>query len=443
MKYTRDLQVKGRYDVIVIGGGTAGVMAAVAAHRENAKVLIIEQFGGLGGSASMSLVMPLMSIYIKGKTGHSRLSNELSERMRALGGMNGNDHYFDPLLLQKALEDMTIGCDVLYHTTLVDCVVENGEISAIIVANKDGLSVYQAKCYIDATGDADVAYKAGVECRSGNPKDGTNQPVSLRFEMAGIDMEAVKTQLLEHGIDFSGYFDMNFPFISNLLQQAYKENILTEQDIEYVQAFPIPGRNDAMSFNCPELAPSVRVNSIENLSRYQREGKSAVIRMRNFFKKYIRGFENSYITSIAPMVGIRESRRINARYVMHVEDVLTYRKFEDAIVSTNYPLDVHGENEEAEGLSEAYEKMLPETEKYWQIPFRVMIAENISNLLVAGRSAGFDFLTQSAARIQLICRAMGEAAGVCAGYLVKEDKVNFHVMNLSEVMPRVQNVLEK
>jgi hypothetical protein len=135
------------------------------------------------------------------------------------------------------------------------------------------------------------------------------------------------------------------------------------------------------------------------------------------------GFEQSYVTQQAPMVGVRESRRIDAVYNMQIMDVLSYRKFDDAIISCNYMIDVHGVDDVTLGLK--YDLSVPPELRYWQVPYRCLVAKKTDNLLVAGRCAGLDFRAQSAARIQLVCRAMGEAAGLACA-LAQQQQIGLH-----------------
>ena len=262
-----------------------------------------------------------------------------------------------------------------------------------------------------------MALLAGVDCETGDDR-GINQPVSLRFEMAGVDYERFHAYMRELGSRDEKYFAMNSPGMHDILQAAETDGILTQQDIVYFQAFGVPGKPDAMSFNCPELATQAGVADAAFLTKKQLEGKQAILRLRRFLRERIPGFANAYITEIAPFVGIRESRRVEAEYVMTIQDILSYRKFPDAIAKSCYPLDVHGVGDSQLGLR--YDDSLPEAERYWEVPFRCMVARGVSNLLVTGRCAGFDFRAQSAARIQLICRSMGEAAGISCALAQRE-----------------------
>lgn len=430
------IPVFNQYDTVVLGGGTAGAFAGIAAARRGSRTLIIEQFGTLGGSATVGLVLPLMSLHIKNYNGHCPLSAELVERLRKLGGVEEDDNYFDPVMMQMALEDMVTesGCDILYYTALVDAVRKNRTVTHIVVNNKNGLAAYKAKCFIDCTGDADLVKITGAPFESGNHNH-VNQPVSLRFDMAGIDFERFHTYMRSLGNDQHKYFALNTPGMKEIIHKAYTDGVLTEQDACYFQAFGIPGRPDGMNFNCPELTTKENVVDAEFMTQKQLEGKKAILRLRTFLQKYIPGFENAYITNIAQLVGFRESRRIEAEYKLTIEDVLAYRKFPDGIAASHYPVDVHGVEDVTLGLK--YQHDVPPEKQYWEVPFRVMIPKALDNVLTAGRCAGMDFRAQSAARIQPTCRSMGEAAGIAAALAVQSDAVCFREMDGTRIRKEI------
>lgn len=318
---------------------------------------------------------------------------------------------------------------------VVDAVLEDRTITHVIVNNKNGLAAYKAKCFIDCTGDADLIKLVGASYQSGN-HNRVNQPVSLRFDMAGIDFERFHAYMHSLGNDQYKYFAMNTPGMKDIIRKAYEDGVLTEQDACYFQAFGIPGRPDGMNFNCPELTTKENVVDAEFMTQKQLEGKKAIIRLRKFLRDYIPGFENAYITSIAQLVGFRESRRIEAEYMLTIEDVLTYRKFPDGIAASHYPIDVHGVDDVSLGLK--YQHDVPADEQYWEVPFRVMIPKTLDNVLTAGRCAGMDFRAQSAARIQPTCRSMGEAAGIAAAMAVKNEAVRFNEIDGTAVRREIR-----
>lgn len=432
----KEIPVIGQYDAVIVGGGTAGAVAAISCARENLSTLVVEQFGAMGGSQTLALVTPIMPNGIKDNPVTSAISEEICDRMIKYGfGVDSAQKqyprwyrgWFDPLILKVVLEEMVVesGCEIFYHTTLIDAIKENNVIQYAVIHNKGGLAAVKAKCFIDCTGDADVAYLAGVPVQSGNSK-GINQAVSLRFQMTNIDLERFGSYLeslgqkMETSYPFfhtAGAKGYNRLTLTRLLEEKYREGALTEKDIKYFQVFSVPGKPKDLAFNCPELGGRANVIDSRNLSEKQIEGKSAIMRLSRFLKENVPGFEEAYICSIASMIGIRESRRIIAEYQLKIEDVLSYAKFPDGIAVSNYPVDVHGAGE---GIKYEY-KDVEESERYYEVPYRSLVAVGVDNLLVAGRCIGADFVAQSSVRVQHTCRATGEAAGIAAALALQNE----------------------
>jgi len=196
--------------------------------------------------------------------------------------------------------------------------------------------------------------------------------------------------------------------LEKVFRKGVDNNYLKEEDGNYFQAFSVPGMEGVMSFNCPEIPGVSDALSIKDLSNARIKGKEMVNRLHKFLVDFCPGFENSYIQEVAPMIGVRESRRICGNYILSAEDYNERKKFEDAIAKTAYPIDVHGLNENDIKISKLNKG------EYFEIPYRSLITEGINNLLVVGRSISSTFIIQSAIRIQPTCRATGEAAGLAA-----------------------------
>ncbi len=414
----KTIPIDGSYDVIVAGGGTAGAYAAISAAMEGMSVLLIEQSGCLGGMSTLGMVSPIMPNYIEGHPAgklnrNTRLRGELTQWLIDNSDYDDDHHciFFNPIHLPVALEYMMTkyGAEILYHTTLVDVIKENLSVTHAIVYNKGGLSAIEGKVFIDCTGDADLCSMAGVKTYSGN-SIGLNQNISLRFEMAQVDIPTYyafmnKIENSEGGRDA-------------FMRQKYEEGYLREQDIYHFQTFEIKGKPNSLAFNCPELGRDVNVIDPHYMSRQQIEGKQAVMKLAKFCKECIAGFENAFVTQISPILGIRDSRRIDAEYMLTSDDVYSYRKFWDGIAVSNYPLDAHGERNYGQGIGQ-YDKTVPTNEQYYEIPLRSLVPRCVDNVLCAGRCAGTDFFTQSTTRIQHTCHYMGEAAGIAASIAAK------------------------
>jgi len=423
----KQIPIVEEYDVVVIGGGTSGAVAAISSGRENLKTLVIEHFGSLGGSQTMGLVTPMMHNHLEGNPYSSAIDEEICDRMIECGyGMEarGNKGLFDPQMLKVILEEMVIesGSDILYHTSVIDVIRDDNKIKALLIHNKDGITAIKAKCFIDCSGDADVVKYAGLPFESGD-KDGINQAVSLRFNMSNINIDKFGDYLESIGQKGRNEYpnfhtavtrDGNWP-MNTLFEQKCEEGILNEDDLKYFQVFSVPGKPYDLSFNCPELGGQKNVADAKYLTNKQIQGKKAIIRLTKFLNEFVPGFEEAYISDIASMVGIRESRRVIAEYQFKTQDVLGYIKFEDGILQSNYPLDVHGGDDNFQ-----YVEKDP-SQAYFELPYRSLVVKDIDNLLVAGRCIGADFLAQSTIRVQQPCRAMGEATGIAAKIAIQNN----------------------
>ncbi|MCX7597547.1 MAG: FAD-dependent oxidoreductase, partial [Armatimonadetes bacterium] len=254
------------YDVVVAGGGTAGSVAAVAAAREGARVLCFEQFGALGGTSTLGLVTPLMPFRIGDRWLVRGIHEEIVEATRRASD-DGDGIFFNPERLKYVLEELAVeaGVELLYHTVATAAHVEDGRLVAVEVHNKSGRHILEAACFIDATGDADIAAYADVPFESGRPEDGLNQSASLRFIMAGVDWDALTAWLNEPGVGgqpprlhlgFTRDREV-YPWMEELLERAVADGVFVDDEAGYFQFFTLPGRPGEAIFNCPRL---LRIN---------------------------------------------------------------------------------------------------------------------------------------------------------------------------------------
>ena len=429
------IPVTDRVEVLVAGAGTAGTFAGIASARMGAKTLIIEQYGAAGGSQTMALVTPVMPTGISGEPQSSALAVEVGKRLEQNHSAIDDGSWFDPLALKLILDDMIedSGCDILYQTTLVGVIKESNHIKYAVVYNNDGIHAIEAEIFIDCTGDGHLSNMSGAHYMSGND-EGLNQAISLRFRMTNVDIPSFNQYLIDMGDkhtfrkseDKNGqkfhaaavYHVYKFP-LTRIFEEAYAKGLMTLQDIKYFQCFSTPGKPLDLCFNCPSMESSTNTLDARHLSDKQREGRKAVRRITDFLIKNIPGFEEAYLCEIAPMLGIRDSRRITAEYILTGQDVLNHARFDDYIAVSNYPMDVHDA-----GYKEYGEKRYKDCdtkEHYYHVPLRSLIVKGLDNLFVAGRCIGADFLAQSTIRIQFTCRATGEAAGISAALAVKKE----------------------
>jgi hypothetical protein len=419
------------WDVIVVGGGTAGAIAGIKAARAGARTLVVEALGSLGGSGTNAQVTPLMRNVSSGVNLNQGITDELKRRLIERGDgavdANNNDNWFNPEGMKYVLERMLVesGGEVLYHTQFVAPELEGERVGSIVVHNKDGLVRLRAKAFIDATGDADVAVRAGAPFQAGEAGTGLHQAMSLRFIMGGVDLERLCAFLARHGQGQESTRFMHFWMVwgknaslEGLFRQGVTDGLLLERDGDYFQGFSVPGMPGCISFNCPRLGADINDGADAwTLSKAQVDGKAAIDRLLNFLRARFDGCEEAFIASYAPMVGVRETRRIAGEYVLTLEDILECRTFDDAICRNHYPVDIHTPRGKLLYHERNGDYPYFKPEAFHEIPFRALIPLTLENLLVPGRCASATFEAQSAIRVQQNCHSMGEAAGLAAAWM--------------------------
>lgn len=403
-------------DIVISGGGLSGVAAAIAAARMGSDVLLIERYGFVGGMATAGLVNPFMPYwewkpnYIcdMQKQVNAGIYEEILQELMKVGGLHNDRQVFDEEFLKLVLDRMLskYGVKRLYHTIVIDVLTENNHIKAIEIANKSGKSKIEAKYFIDTTGDADVAYRAGCEYRSGREEDGKCQPMTLCCRIANVD---------------KALLDMNEV---NEKYKAAKERGEIKNPREDILVFSHMAEN-ILHFNSTRILNRSAVDA-QDLTEAEAEGREQVNELFNFLKNNFKAFANSIMVMTAPQIGIRETRRIVGDYTITGDDILNAAKFEDSIARGTYPLDMHSPTGEGGVM-----KFIPNHE-YYTIPYRALIPKGIDNLIVAGRPISSTHEAHSAYRVMPICTCIGEGAGVAAGIAVKEN-CSFRQVNVKEI----------
>lgn len=404
MNTTQTLQPKsisGSYNVIVAGGGLAGVMAAVASAREGMRVLLVEKYGFLGGMATAGLVNPFMNFYERG--GHGVLANSglflnLLLRMNALGGTRTPHaasymEEFMKLALDRICTEY--GVKVLFHALVSDVDRNAGEIKNITVSTCSGNIKLTAPVFIDATGDADLSAFAGLEYKLGRDEDGLCQPMTLCFRLGNVDWNR---------------YDRNKA--DCLYKEMQKQGII-KNPRENILVFTLPVEN-IMHLNTTRIVGLNPVDA-EDLSASEMTAREQVYEMYKFMKENIAGLENCALLMSAPEIGIRESRRIVGRYEITREDLLGTKKFDDRIARGTYDIDIHNPS----GSGTVIEH-IPDND-FYTIPYRALIPRNAGNLIVAGRPISSTHAAHSSFRVMPITTCIGEAAGAASSLAVKHN----------------------
>ena len=407
-----------RYDVAVIGGGFAGVAAAIAATREGSSVLLIDKGNSLGGAAVNCLVNPFMPYSTKINGVDTELSagifKTICEKLMERNAMKGGSFLEEEL--KFILNNMVIeaGVDLLFHANIFE-VSRNGEvIESISLATKNGITRVEADYFIDATGDAQVAFVAGCPTVLGRPGDNLCQPMTLCFRLGNVDVDA---------------FMASRPSLRSEHKAALAAGEL-KNPRENILVFKTPIPN-VLHFNTTRVVKHDPTSPVD-VTRAEIIAREQVYEIYDFMKKHADGLENSFLMMTAAEIGVRESRMIVGDYVLTEADCRAFLKFDDSVAACNYDIDIH--NPEGSGTSHYY---FPEGE-YYTIPYRSLIPQNASNMLVAGRCISSDHGAQASYRIMPTVCCIGEAAGCAIGLAVK-DKVDTRHVDVS----KLQSVLKE
>ncbi len=381
-------------EVVVCGGGPAGVCAAVAAAEMGADTLLVERYGFLGGMMTAGLVNPFMKYHAGDEQINAGLFQSIIDYLSeagAYGVLPKARSAFDPELAKIVLDRMVLdaGVKLLLHTSICGAEVEGSTLRAAMLHEKGGLRPVAADVFIDATGDADLAYFAGAPFQQGRDEDGFCQPMTTNFRMAGVDEDAMPSRQE-----------------INALYDAARAEGAVENPRENVLFF-YTTRPGEIHFNTTRIVKLDATDSTD-LSTAELEGRRQVAQMARFLKERVPGFADAWVSAVPTQIGVRESRRIMGDYVLTAEDVLAARKFDDGIARGAYDVDIH--NPAGTGT---VIKHLPPGEAY-DIPYRCLCPEGFDNLLVAGRPISSDHEAHSSHRVMPIAACNGEAAGVAA-----------------------------
>ena len=393
-----ELPLAAQADVAVLGGGPAGLCAAVAAAQEGADVVLIERYGFLGGMATAGLVNPFMAFQTASpdaptdlKLVNGGLLQVLIGRLAEAGGYEPREQAFDPETFKHVAQEMVLeaGVRLRLHTSLIGACADDGRLRLAGLASKSGLESVAAEVFIDATGDADLAAWAGATCEQGRPEDGLCQPMTLNFRVGGVEPEKMPSR-----------------DEINTLYVAAKERGAIENPRENVLWFYTTRRAE-IHFNTTRVVGK-QATDAGDLTAAEIESRRQVQQMMAFLRREIPGFSGAYLLATATQIGMRESRRVMGDYLLTVDDVLSARDFSDGIARGCYTVDIH--NPAGTGT---FIRPVPPGRSY-ALPYRCLTPVGLENLLVTGRPISADHAAHSSLRVMPIAMNLGEAAGVAA-----------------------------
>ncbi len=415
------------YDLVVAGLGIAGSMAAVAAGRLGLKVLAFDYGAFPGGVLTSSGTGPMMTFHAGDLQVVRGLTGELVDRMVSKGWSPGHQPDstgftytvtpFDHEGMKRELELMLdeAGVRILYHAMLDDVEVDDGKICGVSVMTKSGKLRFAAPYFIDATGDAELAYRAGVPCEFGRPEDGFAQPMTMKLRLHDVDIAEVRRYMRENPGEFPLLKGRN-----EILDAAQRLSCLGFTSIlrDAMEAGELSfGRETVLFFetNTPgevivNMSRILGKRSVDpwSLSDAETEGRVQAWELYEFFKKRVPGFSRAKMGFSGPCVGVRSSRQIVGMHKITVDELFARTRFPDLISHCGYPVDIH--NPDGSGTEHRHFAH----GAYYNVPLRSMLAREISNLATTGRCICADFAAQASLRLSPHAGALGHAAGVAA-----------------------------
>ena len=421
-------------DLLVVGGGPAGVCAAVAAARQGVKVILCDSGNCLGGMGTKGLVGPFMTCYdAKGETMIIRgLFEEVVDRLVALKGAlhpskirqqteftawikEGHDHVtpFDPEILKIVYDHMCAeaGVKVLYHANFVSPIMDGRTIKGATLLTPSGLEAVRCKMAIDATGDGTVAYRAGAPCVFGDPENNRVQPASLFFRMNNIDTDRLIADVVPHLPEFRRVNGVSYRCLHWRVAEAEAagEWDLARKSVNIWRSV----EKDQWVVNCTRIH-GVDATDTQNLTAAEIEGRRQVEELMHFFRKYVPGCEKASLMGTGSTMGIRESRHVHGDFILPVQDLIDGVIPDDLILLSANSIDVHGaQGGPAGGL------YMPIQKDMYGIPYRVLVPGEVEGLLLAGRCVSADSAAAGAIRVMPPAMALGQAAGCAAALCLK------------------------
>ena len=410
------------YDVIIAGAGPAGCCAAIAAARLKMKTLLIEASTAAGGMGTMGMIASMAPFTDKKKVLYHSLAVELLSRYKRRMNISENEWDWVPLSpedLKIIYDDMLAesGVDILFQTTVCGAKVSERKITEIIAANKEGLTAFKANIYIDCTGDGDLAAFSGAEFVVGD--NGEVQASSLCFAISNVHTDRKLRDKIHSNLDDSIWpkviADGKYPLISRHFVPAIFGDTL------------IVNGGHIFDINSTDVKQTTNAYIL---------GRKTAVQYHAALKEYLPdAFCDSYLVETAPLLGVRESRRIKGEYTITAEDYFARRSFDDEIARNPYWLDCHPSGKDKSKFS------IEPTDGYKAgdshgIPFRCMIPIGLDNLLVAGRCISVERKVLAATRVMPNCLATGEAAGIAAAIytITKTDIRNINVGEIRRLM---------
>jgi len=422
IQYQKEFPVCYQADLLVAGGGPAGIAAAVTAARAGLKVILAEQTGTPGGCGTLAMVPELMNFddgehFLAGGFGR-----EVHDALFPPCTYTREWRIADPEKLKRLYDSLLLSAGVLllYYTRAVDAVTENGKIQYAVMAGPEGLYIIEAGAYLDATGSGSLATAAGAESEFGD-ENGNAMPSTLCSLWGGVDFE-------KKGID------------GKQLEKAIQDGVFSQFDTMLPGIKPsfaevgVGGGNVGHVFKADD-------RSTESMTDAMVTGRKGLAEYENYYRKYVPGCENTRLLHSADFLGVRESRRIKCLFTLTYEDFDRKEPFTDEIGRYSYPIDIHPMTPDRGGMAQFTKDVNKRHEKggSYSIPFGSLLPNGFRNLLVAGKIIGTDHAMEASVRVIPGCYITGQAAGMAAA-VAKETGCDIPDICVSELQARLRKI---
>jgi hypothetical protein len=414
----KHLPVLAKTDVLVVGGGPAGLSAALASAREGVDTILLERYGFLGGNLTQSMVDTLVWYRHEKTVEAGGIGRELEEYATAFGGTYPDSQSTGRLIdadMFKCAADRLVeksGVRPLFHCYAVGVIVEKGLVKGIITESKSGRQAILATVVVDASGDADIAAFAGAPY--------TQEPTAklmgatTGFGVSGVDVEAFRQHVAANPGKLTNWAtetekgdgELFSPYFQNVFERARADGAIPSDSPLEGYWSTLTEAGEATGLNVVRVE-GIDCTNVWDLTRAEIEGRKQVLDALKALQLYQPGFEKAKLRTIGSSIGTRESRKITGRYYLTGEDVRGEAKFADSIGIFPEFLDAYGI------------VIIPTTGRYFQVPYGIMVPEKVDNLLVAGRCVAGDQVSHSATRQMMCCALTGQGAGIAAATSVK------------------------
>jgi hypothetical protein len=399
IKEVNDIQIVDSYDVIVCGGGPAGIAAAIGAARNGAKTCLIELYGCLGGIWTTGLISSIIDY--RNKTG---IMAEIVDHLKRSDAQQINASNYDAEAMKLILEQMCseAGVHIRLYTSVVAAVKKDKRLVSIITESNSGREAWNAHCFIDSTGNGDLAARANCTFEVGNPTNGKTQPMSLMGIICGVYLSDVAD---------------NFSYDGSIHAAQHRENLRKEiEKSGFSPSYSIPTlfaiRPDLMALMANHEYGVSAMNA-QQLSDATIHARAEVNKIVDGLRSLGGVWKNMRLVATGSQIGIREGRRIKGHYYLTKEDLVNGAKFDDAVCMVTSVADIHSQDHD----KKAYTKL---EVKAYEIPLRSLIAKDVDGLMMAGRCISGDFFAHASYRMTGSAVAMGEATGIVAAVSAKK-----------------------